>query len=260
VTGAGDASGLRLEVVPLPAVPEVEPGVDLALLVAAAAGAAGIELGSGDVVVAAQKAVSKAEGRLRSLADVSPSARALRLAQELEKDPRVVELVLAESVEVVRAGQGILITRTRQGLVCANSGVDSSNVPGDVVALLPEDPDRSARELRAGLARLLGTAPAIVISDSFGRPWRLGQVEVAIGCAGLEPLDDMRGRPDALGEELTATVLAIADEAAAAAALVRAKDGREAFVAVRGLERYVTPADGPGAAAMIRARDEDLFT
>ena len=260
MTRAGNASGLRLEVVPLPAVPEVEPGADLARLVAAAAGAVGIELGSGDVVVAAQKAVSKAEGRLRSLADVSPSARALRLAQELDRDPRVVELVLAESVEVVRAERGILITRTRQGLVCANSGVDSSNVPGDVVALLPEDPDHSARELRVGLARLVGAAPAIVISDSFGRPWRLGQVEVAIGCAGLEPLDDMRGRSDAVGDELTATVLAIADEAAAAAGLVRAKDGREAFVAVRGLERYVTPADGPGAAAMIRARDEDLFT
>jgi coenzyme F420-0:L-glutamate ligase/coenzyme F420-1:gamma-L-glutamate ligase len=190
---------------------------------------------------------------------VVPSERARALAADLDKDPRLVQLILDESSEVIRAEHGVLITRTRQGHVCANAGIDSSNVPGDLVSLLPEDPDRSARGLRAALGERLGVSPAVVIADSFGRPWRLGQVEVAIGCAGLDPLDDRRGARDALGQELRATVQAVADEAASAAGLVRAKHGREAVAVVRGLERYVTDADGPGASALLRARDEDLF-
>jgi coenzyme F420-0:L-glutamate ligase/coenzyme F420-1:gamma-L-glutamate ligase len=244
---------LRLNAQPLPGIPEIEPGADLAELMAAT------RLMEGDVLVVAQKVVSKAEGRVRRLADVDPSARARELAAELDKDARIVQLILDESVDVVRAARGVLITRTRHGFVCANAGVDASNVPGDAVTLLPDDPDASARRLRAALRERTGTAPAIVISDSFGRAWRLGQVEVAIGCAGLEPRDDQRGRPDALGAELSATELAVADEAAAAAGLVRDKAGREAVVLVRGLERYVTADDGPGAAALVRSREEDLF-
>ena len=196
---------------------------------------------------------------MRPLADVQPSDRATELAAKLDKDPRMVELVLQESTEVLRAERGVLITRTRHGFVCANGGVDASNVPGDAVALLPEDSDASARALRNGLGAQLGQRPAVVISDSFGRAWRLGQAEVAIGCAGLQPLDDRRGERDALGKQLTATMLAVADEAAAAAGLVRDKKGREAVVIVRGLDPYVSEPDGPGAAALLRPRAEDLF-
>jgi coenzyme F420-0:L-glutamate ligase/coenzyme F420-1:gamma-L-glutamate ligase len=211
--------------------------------------------------VVAQKAISKVEGRLRRLADVVPSPEARALADSLGRDPRLMQLALDESEEVVRAERGVLITRTRHGHVCANSGIDQSNIPGDeVVSLLPEDPDASARRLRAELGERLGERPAVVVSDSFGRPWRLGQAEVAIGCAGLAPLDDRRGRPDALGRELTVTVAAVGDEAAAAAGLVRAKEGREAVVVVRGLERFVSEEDGPGAVAIVRPRAEDIFT
>ena len=245
---------LRLEAVPVPGIPEVEPGADLPGLIAGVA-----VIRNGDVVVVAQKVVSKAEGRVRALDEVVPSERARELGAKLGKDPRMVELVLAESVEVLRAERGVMITRTRQGFVCANAGVDASNVPGEAVVLLPENPDASARRLRAGLRRQTGVAPAVVISDSFGRAWRLGQAEVAIGCAGLQPLDDRRGARDAFGKALSATVLAIADEAAGAAGLVRDKAGREAVVVVRGLERYLTADDGPGAAALLRPREEDLF-
>jgi coenzyme F420-0:L-glutamate ligase/coenzyme F420-1:gamma-L-glutamate ligase len=228
-------------------------------LIAEAAARATVPIERGDVLVVAQKVVSKCERRLRALGEVTPTDRARGLAAELDKDPRLVQLILDESSEVIRAERGVLITRTRQGHVCANAGIDSSNVPGDLVSLLPDDPDRSARDLRAALRERLGISPAIVIADSFGRPWRLGQVEVAIGCAGLDPLDDRRGKPDALGQELKATIQAVADEAASAAGLVRTKHGREAVVIVQGLERYVTDVDGPGASALLRSRDEDLF-
>jgi coenzyme F420-0:L-glutamate ligase/coenzyme F420-1:gamma-L-glutamate ligase len=207
-----------------------------------------------DVLVVAHKAVSKAEGRVRDLAGVVPGARAAALAAEHGKDPRLVELILGEAAEVVRADRGRLICRTRHGFVCANAGVDQSNAGGEGRAvLLPEDPDGSARALRARLGC------AVVVADSFGRAWRLGQAEIAIGCAGLAPLEDWRGRPDAEGRELHATHIAIADEAAAAADLVRGKDSREPAVRLRGLGRHVLPGDGPGAAALVRARGEDLF-
>jgi len=249
-------SVLRLSADPLDGLPEVVPGDDLAALVAHAAAQSGLTVGDGDVIVLSQKVVSKAEGRLRALGDVRPSDRALEVARTLGKDPRAVQIVLDESTEILRAERGVLITRTRHGLVCANAGVDQSNVPGDdLVCLLPVDADASARRIRAGLA---GT-PAVVIADSFGRAWRLGQADIAIGCAGLIPLDDRRGTTDAEGRELTATIDAIADQAASAAALVRDKAGREAVVVVRGLDRYVTAEDGPGAAAIVRPLDEDLF-
>ena len=232
--------------------PEVCPGDDLAALIAAAAPG----IGARNVVVVSQKVVSKAEDRMVRLSEVEPSARAVALAAELGKEPEMVQLVLDESAEVLRAERGVLIVRTHHGFVCANAGVDRSNLPGDDLAcLLPVDPDASARRLRAALP----ARPAVVIADSFGRAWRLGQADVAIGCAGLAPLDDRRGRTDHDGRELVATIDAIADQAASAAALARDKAGREAVVVVRGLERYVTDADGPGAAAILRPRDEDLF-
>jgi coenzyme F420-0:L-glutamate ligase / coenzyme F420-1:gamma-L-glutamate ligase len=253
------AARLSLEAAPLAGIPAIEPGADLAALIADAATRTGVKIQSSDVLVVAQKAVSKAEKRLRALDDVVPSDRARGLGAKLDKDPRLVQLILDESTDVVRAEHGVLITRTRLGHVCANAGIDSSNVPGGLVSLLPEDPDRSARHLRAQLRDRLGEAAAVVISDSFGRPWRLGQTDVAIGCAGLTPLDDRRGHLDSFGHELQATLLAVADEAAAAAGLVRTKEGREAVVVVKGLDRYVTEPDGPGAAALLRPREDDLF-
>jgi coenzyme F420-0:L-glutamate ligase/coenzyme F420-1:gamma-L-glutamate ligase len=243
----------------LPGLPEVAEGDDLAALLAEAARRAG-GLAAGDVLVVAHKAVSKAEGRVRRLAEVSPGERALALAAEHDKDARHVQVVLDESAEVLRAQRGVLICRTHQGFVCANAGVDASNAPEhDSVVLLPRDADASARGLRARLEALTGARPAVLVTDSFGRAWRHGQCDVTVGCAGLEPLEDWRGGPDRAGRQLRATWIAIADEVAAAADLVRGKDSGEPAVVVRGLERHVGDADGPGAAALVRPRAEDLF-
>jgi coenzyme F420-0:L-glutamate ligase/coenzyme F420-1:gamma-L-glutamate ligase len=191
---------------------------------------------------------------------VEPGPRARELGERVGKDPRVVELILRESREVVRAAPGVLIVESSSGWIAANAGIDASNVPGeDRVALLPLDADASARRLRAELRDATGSAPAVLIADSFGRPWRIGQADVAIGCAGLGPTDDWRGQPDREGEELAATVMAIADEAAAAADLVRSKDSGDPVAILRGLERFVTAADGPGARVLQRPVDEDLF-
>jgi coenzyme F420-0:L-glutamate ligase / coenzyme F420-1:gamma-L-glutamate ligase len=246
-----------ISVTALAPLPEVRPGDDLAALVLAASDG----LREGDVLVLAHKAVSKSEGRLRRLPDVQPGERAVALAADHDKDPRAVQVVLDESVAVIRAQRGVLICRTRHGFVCANAGVDASNAPDDeTLVLLPADPDRSARALRAALRERAGVAPAVVIADSFGRAWRHGQCDVAIGCAGLRPLEDWRGRADARGRELRATWIAIADEAAAAADLARTKDSRQPAVVVRGLERYViADDDGPGAGAVVRPVEEDLF-
>ena len=235
--------------------PEIEAGAELGALIAAAASPA-----DGEVVVVSQKVVSKAEGRTRALAGVQPGERALELGERLDKDPRFVELILAESATVLRAERGRLIVETRSGFVCANAGIDASNVPGeDRVVLLPERPDESARRLRAEIAAVIGALPAVVIADSFGRAWRLGQVDVAIGCAGLVPLDDWRGREDRDGHVLTATAIAAADELAAAASLARQKSSGEPAAVVSGLARLVTREDGPGAAALRRPAAEDLF-
>jgi coenzyme F420-0:L-glutamate ligase/coenzyme F420-1:gamma-L-glutamate ligase len=244
----------------LPGLPEVRPGDDLGALLAAAAGRLDGGLTDADVLVISHKVVSKAEGRVVRLDDVAVGARARALAAEHGKDPRHVQVVLDESAELVRADRGRLISRTRHGFVCANAGVDASNAgdPGTLV-LLPLDPDGSARGLRAALRRGLGAAPAVVVTDTFGRPWRNGQAEVAIGCAGLEPLDDWRGRPDASGRQLDVTIIAIADEIAAAADLARGKDSREPAVRVRGLERHVRADDGPGIAGLVRPLEDDLF-
>ncbi|MEA2280872.1 MAG: coenzyme F420-0:L-glutamate ligase / coenzyme F420:gamma-L-glutamate ligase [Solirubrobacteraceae bacterium] len=250
-----------IELAALPGLPEIRPGDDLGALLAEAAQRLDGGLAGDDVLAVAHKVVSKAEGRVVELAGVEPGERALALAAEHGKDPRHVQVVLDESVELVRADRGRLICRTRHGFVCANAGVDASNAGGeDRLVLLPLDPDASARALRRALARRLGVAPAIVVTDSFGRAWRHAQCEISVGCAGLAPIDDYRGRVDAGGRALRVTATAIADEAAAAADLVRAKASLEPAVRVRGLGRHVTAEDGPGAAALIRARDEDLFT
>lgn len=231
--------------------PEIEQGTPLGELIAAH-----FEIEDGDVVVISQKVVSKAEGRLRKLSSVIPGTEARKLAAVLGKEPALVQLIVDESADVLRAERNVLITETHHGFVCANAGIDSSNLPDDdTVCLLPEDPDASARRIRSELETTVG----VVIADSFGRAWRLGQVEVAIGCAGLVSLDDWRGRQDASGRELEATLIAIADQAAAAADLVRSKDSRVPAVIVRGLDRFVTPDDGPGAVALRRPRPEDLF-
>jgi coenzyme F420-0:L-glutamate ligase/coenzyme F420-1:gamma-L-glutamate ligase len=242
-----------IEAAVLPGVPEVRPGDDLAMLLAAAAGRVG-GLQATDVLCVAHKVVSKAEGRGVDLAAVRPGEQARAWAAAWDKDARALQVVLDEAAEVVRADHGRIICRTRHGFVCANAGVDRSNAGGDDRAvLLPLDPDGSARALRAALG-----CP-VVITDSFGRPWRVGQAEVAIGCAGLAPLDDQRGRVDRDGREMRATLIAVADQAAAAADLARSKAAGEPAVRLRGLDRHVLGEDGPGVAALVRARAADLF-
>ena len=240
-----------IEAVALAGIDEVRPGDDLAALLGAAAGG---DLRATDVLCVAHKIVSKAEGRVVDLATVVPGARAVAFAAEWDKDARVVQVVFDESAEVLRADGGRLICRTRHGFVCANAGVDRSNAGGeDRAVLLPLDPDASARGLRAALGC------AVVVTDSFGRPWRVGQQEIAVGCAGLEPLVDARGQTDRDGRELIATQIAVADQAASAADLARSKAGGLPAVRLRGLEAHVLGEDGPGAAALVRARDQDLF-
>jgi coenzyme F420-0:L-glutamate ligase / coenzyme F420-1:gamma-L-glutamate ligase len=250
-----------LEVVPVAGLPEIGTGDPLGELIATATREVGRPLVDPDVVVVAQKVVSKAEGRTRDLGAVAPGERARALAAELDKDARLVELVLAESRRIVRAERGVLIAETRAGWICANAGIDASNVPGDAtVVLLPEDADASARRIRAELAAVSGARPAVIISDSFGRPWRRGQTEVAIGCAGLVAVDDWRGRADAHGRTLAATAIAVADQLAAAADLVRDKASGAPAALIRGAGRWRTDDDGPGAgAALQRSPGADLF-
>ncbi|MEX1140903.1 MAG: coenzyme F420-0:L-glutamate ligase [Thermoleophilaceae bacterium] len=263
VSGAGAADSAQpaaataLSAVAIGGLPEIRPGDDLAALLA---GALPDDLADGDVVSVAHKVVSKAEGRIRRLRYIDPSAHARELAAAHDKDARLVQAVLDESASVLRAGHGVLVCETRHGLVCANAGIDRSNAAdADEIVLLPKDPDASARALRDGIAAARGVRPAVVISDSFGRAWRLGQTDVAIGAAGLDPLDDWRGRHDARGRELNATAIAVVDAIAGAADLARAKDSAEPAVLLRGLSRFVTADDGPGAAALRRPAADDLF-
>jgi coenzyme F420-0:L-glutamate ligase / coenzyme F420-1:gamma-L-glutamate ligase len=235
----------------------VRPGDDLAALVAAALPP---DLDDGDVLVVAHKVVSKAEGRVVRLGDVEPSARAVELAEAQGKDARQVQVVLDEAAELLRAERGVMICVTRHGFVCANAGVDASNAAAaDELVLLPLDPDASAQALRRRIGELRGARPAVIVSDSFGRAWRIGQTDVAIGAAGIQPVEDWAGRRDSVGRELRATAIAVADSIAAAADLGRAKDSREPAVLVRGLERFVTADDGPGAVALRREPELDLF-
>jgi len=268
----------------LSGLPEVHAGDDLAALIVEALDAEPLIVGAldadrrphplrdGEIVAIAHKVVSKAEGAVVALAEVMPSPQALALAAEADtaaggqagdgqgKDARAVQVVLDQSREVLRATRGVLVCRTHHGFVCANAGVDASNsADAGTVIVLPVDPDASARGLRARLRELTGALVGVLITDSFGRAWRHGQCDVAIGCAGLQPLDDWRGRTDSAGMELRATWLATADAIAATADLARAKDSREPVVVLGGLERFVTEEDGPGAVALMRPLDEDLF-
>ncbi len=248
----------RIEVVALEGIPEVTPGDDLAGLIVDAVRRAGMTLDGADVLVVTQKVVSKAEGRLVDLATVEPSQLARDWAARWGKDPRQVEVVLRESASIVRmAPGGLIISRTRHGLVCANAGVDVSNVGGgEVAALLPEDPDASARRIRDGVRAGTGAAPAVIVSDSFGRPWRNGIVNVAIGSAGIEAVLDLRGHADAAGRPMQSTVIAIADELASAADLAGGKVAQRPVVVIRGYEWRASDA---GASALVMEPERDLF-
>jgi coenzyme F420-0:L-glutamate ligase / coenzyme F420-1:gamma-L-glutamate ligase len=251
----------RVELIALEGIPEVRPGDDLVAFIAEALRSGGIGLRDDDVLVVTQKVVSKAEGQVVELSSVTPSERAREWAERWGKDPRQVELVLRESAEVLRmADGGLIISRTRHGFVCANAGVDLSNVGGgEVATLLPVDPDASARRLRDGLAETTGTRPAIVISDSFGRPWRNGIVNVAIGAAGLEPLLDLRGALDAQGRPMKSTIIAVADELASAADLAGGKTAQRPVVLIRGYLAARLDEVGEGARSLVMDRAQDLF-
>jgi coenzyme F420-0:L-glutamate ligase/coenzyme F420-1:gamma-L-glutamate ligase len=247
----------ELRVIGIAGIPEVHPGDDLAALILDAAARQGFEIATGDVLVVTQKIVSKAEGRLVRLSSVEPSDFARRLAADTGKDARHVEVVLDESRRIVRMDRGVLITETRHGFVCANSGVDASNTGApDLLALLPEDPDRSAEKLRRAVEERTGAAIAVVISDTFGRPWREGTDQVAIGVAGLLPLKDYAGQKDAYGYELRVTQVAVADELAGAAELVMGKLERIPVAVIRG---YSYESGRASARDLIRDREKDLF-
>ena len=239
--------------------PEIRPGDDLAKLAVEAAASQGTPIAPGDVIVVTQKVVSKAENRLVRLASVKPSVFAEQFAAAWEKDPRVVEVVLREAKRVVRMDNGVLITETRHGFRCANSGVDASNVgpeAEETVALLPLDPDASARRIRQGVREATGAEVAVIISDTFGRPWREGAANVAVGAAGLEALWDYRGQKDDYGRELHSTTIAVADELASAAELVTNKLARVPIAIIRG---YPYQQGDSGVAPLVREPSKDLF-
>jgi len=236
----------EVRILGLDGIPQVRPGDDLARLIGDALDRAGLDLVASDILVVTHKIVSKAEGRLVDLREVEPSPLARRFAAAWEKDPRQVEMVLRESERLVRMERGIIIAETAHGFICANAGVDASNVAPEIVCLLPVDPDASAARLRAALEARFGVAPAIVISDSFGRPWRVGIVNVAIGVAGLAPLADYRGQFDAAGYEMHVTVLAVADELASAAELVMHKLTARPVVMIRGYQPPTAMPAGTG--------------
>ena len=255
------SSAVELRITALPDFPHVAAGDDLAAMTADALGRGGLQLHTDDVLVFAQKVVSKAEGRRIDLTTVTPGARALEIARTVQKDPRLVELVLRESRRIVRAAKDVLIVEHRLGLIMANAGIDQSNVAdpasGEYALLLPEDPDASAAGLRERLRELTGCAPGVVISDSFGRPWRVGTIGVAIGCAGVPATLDLRGSTDLFGRPLRVTVVGHADEVASAASIVMGQASEARPVAlVRGLASR-EPAQP--AAVLIRPQQQDLF-
>jgi coenzyme F420-0:L-glutamate ligase/coenzyme F420-1:gamma-L-glutamate ligase len=247
----------ELRVIGLPGIPIVTPGANLSALIHQAATAAPLSLQAGDVLVVTQKVVSKAEGCLIVLKDVTPSPFAEDYARQWAKDARLVEVVLQQSRRIVKMERGVLITETHHGFICANAGVDQSNIEGEeVVAVLPPDPDASARAIRQSLRERLGFEVAVIISDTFGRPWRDGLVNVAIGLSGIQAMKDYTGQIDAQGYELRVSTLAIADELAAAAELVMNKLDNVPVAVVRG---YDYPRGEGSLAQLIRAPERDLF-
>jgi len=246
----------EIRIVPITCLPEIQAGDQLAALIERALVDCGLRIRDSDILVLAQKVVSKAEGRLVPLAAIEPSRRAREWASEHGRDARVIELVFREAKQLIRAEQGVIITETRHGFICANAGIDTSNVPPGCALLLPEDPDASAERLRAELGLRLGHDLGVIISDTFGRPWREGLVNVALGVAGLSPVTDYRGTPDAFGKCLKMTVIATADELAAAAELVMGKANRVPAVLIRGFEHEPAPGSGK---ELLRRADRDLF-
>jgi coenzyme F420-0:L-glutamate ligase/coenzyme F420-1:gamma-L-glutamate ligase len=246
----------RYEVIGVEGIGEVRPGDDVAHIVVQAALAQGTPLLAGDVLVLSQKVISKAEGRLLNLTSITPSTMATTFATELGRDPRLIEVILRESRRVVRMDRGVLVTETRHGWVCANAGVDQSNVDADMVALLPEDPDRSARAFRDAVRAQTRVEIHVIVADTFGRPWREGLVNIAIGVAGFAPLRSYLGERDPAGRPLQATILAIADELAAAAEPVMGKLDRIPAAIVRGLP--LAPSE-EGSKALLRDPARDLF-
>jgi len=246
----------RYEVIGIEGLPEIHVGDDLARLITHASVAQGIPLAAGDLLVVSQKIVSKTEGRVVRLGDITPSADTRVVAEEIGRDPRLVEVILRESRRVVRKDKGVLIVETHHGLVCANAGVDQSNVDADTACLLPEDSDRSARGLRDRLAALTGYDLGIIIADTFGRPWREGLTNVAIGVAGLEPLKSYLGEKDPAGHVLQATILALADELSSAAEPIMGKLDRIPVVIIRGLD---WPRGENGSRSLLRDPSRDLF-
>jgi coenzyme F420-0:L-glutamate ligase/coenzyme F420-1:gamma-L-glutamate ligase len=246
----------KVEVLPLRGLPEVHEGSDVAGLVVAALSRSRIRLKDGDIVVVKQKIVSKAEGQVVRLSEVIPSKRAEGLAKAEGKDPQLIELVLRESARVVRSGHGVVITETKHGFVCANSGVDQSNVGKGCASLLPADSDLSARRIRKTLEDRTGRRLAVVVTDTFGRPWRRGQTDVAIGCSGIDPLVSLRGKVDRFGYALRVTEPAVVDEVAGAAELAMGKLDRVPVAVVRGV-RYAS-GEG-GVKSLIMQRERDLF-
>jgi coenzyme F420-0:L-glutamate ligase/coenzyme F420-1:gamma-L-glutamate ligase len=246
----------RYEVIGVEGIGEVQPGDDVARLVIDAAARQGTPIAAGDVLVLSQKIISKSEGRLLNLTDVTPSSMATTFATELGRDPRLIEVILRESRRVVRMDRGVLVTETRHGWVCANAGVDQSNVDTEMVALLPEDPDRSARAFRDAVRTYTGSEIHVIVADTFGRPWREGLVNIAIGVAGFAPLRSYLGERDPAGRPLQATILAIADELAAAAEPVMGKLDRIPAAIVRGLP--LAPSE-EGSKALLRDPARDLF-
>lgn len=247
----------EIRIIPIRGIPEIRPGDDLGLMITRAAGKMRLKLSDGDVITVAQKVVSKAEGRLVNLESVTPSEFANEIANKQRRDPRLIEVILSESSTIVRSDDRVLITETKHGFVCANAGVDRSNVVGkEWVSILPVAPDDSALLLKTRFAELLKVNVAVIITDTFGRAWREGLTNVAIGIAGLKPLKDLRGKNDDHGKELSATVLAIADEIAAASGLLMRKTARIPAVVMRGY--YFDHGEG-SAREMVRPRERDLF-
>ena len=245
-----------IQIIPLIGLPEIIRGDDLVKLIAKAARKWNLRIETGDVFVIAQKIVSKSEGQIVPLDSIEPSVRAVRWAAEYKKDARVIELVLREAKRLVRMEKGVIVSETKHGFVCANAGVDTSNAPNGAAVLLPEDSDHSARHLRTGLAREFGVSIAVIISDTFGRPWREGLVNVALGVAGVAPLVDYRGKRDANGRALQSTIIAVADELASAAELVMGKSNGIPVAIVRGVVGARSSGSGRD---LIRAVKKDLF-
>jgi len=245
-----------IQIIGMPGMPEVSTGDDVATMIREAADSADLKLLDRDVVVIAQKIVSKAEGRVVQLDSVEPSARAREWAEAWDKDARVVEVVFRESKRIVRMERGVLISETEHGFVCANAGVDTSNVAADTVTLLPKDPDESAKRIRAVLEKAFGVSLAVIVSDTFGRPWREGLVNVALGVSGIAPLVDYRGEKDSHGRQLKVTVMAIADELASTAELVMRKSAGIPVAIIRGFDYESSEAS---SRALIRTQVLDLF-